>query len=215
MKQLNHLTTQARKNYTHFLKFTNPKKDEYPPNLLSLLDSSRNRWLKLKSLNLIEVEKERLAWSLKMFPKASNYSSLLKLEAELQEIKEDIRKGEDNPLEYADALMCLFDSAGRDGIDAQMIYDFAYSKYKANVIRDLDVFNYFIDIRDILDKLKPAILSNCIYPHYYSEILVNIFIIANLRGVSEFSIVKAFAQKFEINKNRKWTKNPDNTYSHI
>jgi hypothetical protein len=98
--------------------------------------------------NLIELEKERLEWSLKTFPEATPIASLRKLESEIQEIEDDIKNGFQVPEEYADALMCLFDSAGRHGISVE-------------------------------------------------------------------EIIKAFAVKLDINKARKWKKNPDNSYSHI
>jgi hypothetical protein len=99
-------------------------------------------------IDLIQLEKQRFEWSLKTFPEATAKSSLKKLKEEIKEIKSDMKAGVKNPEEYADALMCLFDSAGRDGIPVE-------------------------------------------------------------------AIVNAFAKKFEINKNRQWIKNPDNTYSHI
>lgn len=43
------LIKKAKKHYIHFLKFTHPKVEEYPRNLLELLDHSRNRWIKLKN----------------------------------------------------------------------------------------------------------------------------------------------------------------------
>jgi hypothetical protein len=98
--------------------------------------------------NIIELEKERLEWSLKTFPEATPISSLRKLESEIEEIEVDIVEGHREPLEYADALMCLFDCAGRQGISVEEIFE-------------------------------------------------------------------AFEKKFEINKNRIWKKNPDNSYSHV
>jgi hypothetical protein len=98
--------------------------------------------------NLIELEAERLEWSLKTFPEATPLSSLFKLESEIAEIKHDLEHGKRRPEEYADALMCLFDSAGRQGINPK-------------------------------------------------------------------EIINAFAQKLEVNKARKWVKNPDNSYSHV
>jgi hypothetical protein len=97
---------------------------------------------------LEELENERLQWSLKTFPEATAISSLRKLEEEIKEIEADILEGKKVPEEYADALMCLFDSAGR-------------------------------------------------------------------HGISVHEIISAFAIKLIKNKNRKWVKNPDNTYSHI
>ncbi len=98
--------------------------------------------------NIIELERQRLEWSLSNFPEATAISSLRKLESEIEEIEVDIIEGHKNPIEYADALMCLFDSAGRNGISVEEIF-------------------------------------------------------------------KAFETKLEINKNRQWVKNPDNTYSHL
>jgi len=98
--------------------------------------------------NIIELEKERMKWSLKTFPEATPLSSLAKCHEELKEIANDILEGIREPEEYADALMCLFDSAGRYGITPQQIFE-------------------------------------------------------------------AFETKLEINKARKWKKNPNNTYSHI
>lgn len=98
--------------------------------------------------HIIQLEAERLAWSLKTFPEATSISSLRKLETEIKEIESDILAGIRQPEEYADALMCLFDSAGRQGIFPEEIYE-------------------------------------------------------------------EYAKKFEINKNRKWVKNPDNSYSHV
>jgi len=98
--------------------------------------------------NIIELEAERLEWSLKTLPEATPISSLQKLCDEVQEIEYDINAGVKEPMEYADALMCLFDSAGRQGI-------------------------------------FPA------------------------------DIFEAFEKKLAINKARNWTKNANNTYSHV
>jgi NTP pyrophosphatase (non-canonical NTP hydrolase) len=106
--------------------------------------------------NIIELESERLEWSLKTFPDATHLSSLEKLKSEIKEVAKELKyldKFPDQdpvklPEEYADCLMCLFDSAGRAGITVEEIFE-------------------------------------------------------------------AFEEKLEINKNRKWVKNPDNTYSHI
>lgn len=100
-----------------------------------------------QTFNIIELENERLEWSLKTFPEATATSSLFKLAEEAAEIAADIENGKREPEEYADALMCLLDSAGRQGISVQ-------------------------------------------------EILI------------------AYRSKLDINKQRKWIKNPDNTYSH-
>jgi hypothetical protein len=72
---------------------------------------------------LIELEKERMEWSLKTFPEATAISSLRKLESEIKEIEADIQSGKKVPEEYADALMCLLDSAGRNGISLENIIE--------------------------------------------------------------------------------------------
>lgn len=106
--------------------------------------------------SIIELEAERLAWSLKNFPDATPRSSMLKLKSEVREVLKELDYLEEYPdqdpvnlpIEYADCLMCLFDSAGR-------------------------------------------------------------------AGISVLEIFEAFEEKLEVNKNRTWIKNPDNTYSHI
>ena len=72
-------------------------------------------------MNIIELEKERLEWSLETFKEATAISSLRKLEEEIKEIESDINEGKIVPEEYADALMCLLDSAGRQGIGVEEI----------------------------------------------------------------------------------------------
>lgn len=98
-------------------------------------------------IDIIQLEAERLEWSLKTFLDATPISSLRKLESEIKEIEADILAGIRKPEEYADALKCLFDSAGR-------------------------------------------------------------------QGILPIEIFESFKSKLEINKKRKWIKNPDNSYSH-
>lgn len=88
----------------------------------------------MKTKDLIESEKERLEWSLKTFTEATSYSSLLKCDDELNEIAQDLALGKRRPEEYADALMCLFDSAGRqkDPITLEEIIDAFIKKVKIN-----------------------------------------------------------------------------------
>lgn len=104
-----------------------------------------NGWV---SVDIIFLEKERLEWSLKVFTDATAISSLRKLEEEIKEIEKNINNNIKDPVEYADALMCLFDSAGRTGILPTEIF-------------------------------------------------------------------KSFSEKLKINKSRDWSKNNDNTYSHV
>lgn len=83
---------------------------------------------------LTELENERFAWSLITFPEANEYSSLLKCEGEIDEIKRIIVGGEAGSLaeEYADALMCLFDSAGRAGITIEQLTEAYHHKLEKN-----------------------------------------------------------------------------------
>jgi hypothetical protein len=84
---------------------------------------------------IIKLEQERFTWSLETFPASTPLSSLKKLRKEVDEIEYDIQNGEKRPEEYADVLMCLFDSAGRQGISAQDIFDAFEGKLKINKLR--------------------------------------------------------------------------------
>ncbi len=76
-------------------------------------------------IDIHTLEKERLEWSIKTFPSATAKSSLIKLSGEVEEVRQEL----DRPIvhlsslveEYADCLMCLFDSAGRAGISTESI----------------------------------------------------------------------------------------------
>jgi NTP pyrophosphatase (non-canonical NTP hydrolase) len=66
-----------------------------------------------------ELENERWVWSLKTFPEATATSSLMKLIDELNEVRDAIAKRKSQAEiaeEYADLIMCAFDSAARQGI---------------------------------------------------------------------------------------------------
>lgn len=83
---------------------------------------------KSKLPNIVQLERERMIWSLDTFPQATAISSLRKLEGEIKEVEEALDKeifwlSERDALaeEYADCLMCLFDSAGRVGFDVEEI----------------------------------------------------------------------------------------------
>jgi len=103
-------------------------------------------------MDIIALEKQRMAWSFRTFPEATQFSSLSKLKEEIKEVHlallPPFGNDEETHEEYADCLMCLFDSAGRAGISVEQIF-------------------------------------------------------------------VAFEKKLAINMERKWIKNPDNTYSHI
>jgi len=77
----------------------------------------------LNKQNIIDLEQNRFEWSLTTFPEATPISSLRKLESEIKEIEADIIANKKVPEEYADALMCLFDSAGRHGIGPEEIFE--------------------------------------------------------------------------------------------
>jgi hypothetical protein len=82
--------------------------------------------------SIIELEHERLAWSLKTFTEATSISSLYKCRDEIREIESDILMEKRVPEEYADALMCLFDSAGRQGIPVEEIFEAYRIKFEIN-----------------------------------------------------------------------------------
>lgn len=105
------------------------------------------KWLKLKRMyknkmenkkTIFELEEERYAWSLATFPKASAIGSLNKLRDEVDEIEENINEGKRDVIEYADALMCLFDSARRqkEPITIQEIFDAFEKKLEINKNRE-------------------------------------------------------------------------------
>lgn len=72
-------------------------------------------------MNIIELEEKRLKWSLETFTEATPNGSLEKAKEEIKEIEQDIANGILNPYEYADAIMCIFDVAGRMGISAREV----------------------------------------------------------------------------------------------
>lgn len=82
--------------------------------------------------DIIELEAERLEWSLRTFPEATAVSSLRKLEGEIKEVEYDILNNQRRPEEYADCLMCLFDSAGRQGISMVEIFNAFAAKFEVN-----------------------------------------------------------------------------------
>ena len=87
------------------------------------------------SEDLIKLENERLEWSIKTFPEATTFSSILKLQEEIEEIKLDLLSNKREPEEYADAMMCLFDSAGRQGIFIEELIEAFGKKLEKNKSR--------------------------------------------------------------------------------
>lgn len=89
--------------------------------------------------DLIELEKERLEWSLKNFPDATPESSLRKLIGEAYEAIEETKFLKLNipalSEEYADCLMCLLDSAGRAGISVEKVIEAFAKKLDKNKAR--------------------------------------------------------------------------------
>ncbi|MAB38932.1 MAG: hypothetical protein CL528_00450 [Aequorivita sp.] len=87
-------------------------------------------------LDLNKMENDRFRWSKRTFPDATPISSLRKLESEIKEIEADLNAGTPKPEEYADALMCLLDSAGRAGISLPTIIDAYHTKIQINKKRN-------------------------------------------------------------------------------
>lgn len=83
---------------------------------------------------LQELQSARFAWSIETFPESTPISALRHLEKEIKEIEQDINNGIKNPMEYADALMCLLDSASRQGISVNSILFAFEEKHKINKI---------------------------------------------------------------------------------
>jgi len=93
-------------------------------------------------MDIIKLEKERLEWSLKNFTDATPRSSMLKLQGEVKEVLKEIKTLEKFPdgddglgdltMEYADCLMCLFDSAGRAGVSVEEIFEAFEEKLEIN-----------------------------------------------------------------------------------
>ncbi|WP_026755056.1 dATP/dGTP pyrophosphohydrolase domain-containing protein [Sediminibacter sp. Hel_I_10] len=82
--------------------------------------------------DIIALEKVRFNWSLETFPEATPQGSLAKAKEELQEILAEISKGRRDPEEYADAIMCIFDIAGRMGINASVVMLYYANKIQKN-----------------------------------------------------------------------------------
>lgn len=88
-----------------------------------------------------QLEAERLEWSKKTFGEATPISSIRKLESELKEVEQHLevlafdRNQTELTEEYADCLMCLFDSAGRVDILPDDIFDAFAKKLEKNKSR--------------------------------------------------------------------------------
>lgn len=86
-------------------------------------------------VDLLQAENERFQWSLKTFPEATALGALAKCREELKEIELDIVSGKRRPVEFADALMCLFDAAQRHGITLPDIFQAYKDKVELNKSR--------------------------------------------------------------------------------
>ena len=87
-------------------------------------------------MTIQELEAIRLNWSLEVFSEATALSSLQKLKEEIKEVELSLSFHPNNIAdlheEYADCLMCLFDSAGRAGVTPNQIFEAFRLKLKKN-----------------------------------------------------------------------------------
>ena len=95
-----------------------------------------NQQLRNAPKTIEQIETIRNIWATKQFPNATDLSSLIKLEEEIQEIRENIQNGIKDPVEYADALSCVFDSASRNGINVSAICNAFEKKTEINMQRE-------------------------------------------------------------------------------
>lgn len=97
-------------------------------------DKVKNVFPDSSKKSIFELEEDRFKWSSETFPEASAIGSLQKLKEEVAEIEVNITDGERDVMEYADCLMCLFDSARRqkDPITIQEIFDAFEQKLEIN-----------------------------------------------------------------------------------
>lgn len=103
--------------------------------LMQLIQIVAQTWV-YESHSIIELEKKRMEWSREVFTEATAESALLKCEEEIREIRADIEaEGHSVPEEYADVIMCLFDSAGRHKINAEEIMEAYAMKIEKNINR--------------------------------------------------------------------------------
>lgn len=85
------------------------------------------------------MEEVRMAWSLKTFPAATPISALEKCREELMEVEVLLKHNphhlDELATEYADALMCLMDSAQRAGLTVGDIFNAYNAKMEENKAR--------------------------------------------------------------------------------
>lgn len=127
------------KNTSGKIEYVDPLSDEAMVAMKNFEQSENGRipeyyiTLQNRKKSFIELERERSQWSNKIFPEATAFSSLLKAEEEINEIKLDLEEKNPNVFEYVDALMCIFDSAQRAGFPVEKIRDAYEEKNRINI----------------------------------------------------------------------------------
>ena len=108
--------------------------------------------------SIIDLESERMAWSLETFPESTALSTLLHARKELKEIEENISSDEIDATEYADAIMLLFDSAWRAGIPATKVLQAYAEKIKVNKGRtwEKNPDNSYSHIKDQKESIRKS-----------------------------------------------------------
>lgn len=79
-----------------------------------------------------ELEKQRFEWASKTFKGCTAQGALEHLKDEIKEIEAEPT----DPIEYADALMLLFDAAGRSGVTVKDIFIAFRDKHQVNLTRE-------------------------------------------------------------------------------
>lgn len=89
-------------------------------------------------------------------------------------------------------------------------------KWSFQTFPEATALSSLIKLQGEVEELQADILIGKRSPLEYADILHCVFDIAGreVDPVSPEEIFQAFKDKFEINKNRTWIKNADNTYSH-
>lgn len=88
------------------------------------------------SRSIDEIMSEHTAWSVPTFSEATSISSLTKLCGEIEEVHDAIVNNLTTKAEeYADCVMCLFDSAAREHVTIEAINAALESKLSKNKSR--------------------------------------------------------------------------------
>lgn len=88
-------------------------------------------------MNIKELLTDYQKWNLETFLGENAMHPLLKLESEIQEVREALENETDEEVatEIADCIMCLLSCAGRRGIPAQNVLDAFAKKFQKNKTR--------------------------------------------------------------------------------